>query len=228
MFGVGQDIRLTASDGHELGAYRADPAGASRGGVVVLQEIFGVNSHIRSVCDRLAGEGYSAVAPALFDRFAQNFQSGYSADEIAEARKFLGRLDWDALMRDTAAAADLLRKDGAVATIGFCLGGSASFLAAVRLPDLAAAICYYGGQIVRFADEAPRCPTQMHFGETDHSIPLADVETVKAKRPDCEIYIYPAGHGFHCDECASYDAESAKLAWSRSMAFLEKAIPKRR
>lgn len=221
---MGRSIRLTASDGFDLGAYRADPAGPARGGVVVLQEIFGVNGHIRSVCDRLAAEGYSAVAPALFDRFLPGFQSGYSPDEVAEARKHIGRLDWEAVMRDTAAATDLLRREGPVATIGFCLGGSVSYLAAVRLPDLAAAICYYGGQILRFADDAPRCPVQMHFGEQDHAIPVADVEAIRAKRPECEIHLYPAGHGFNCDERASFDAPSAKAAWGRSMAFLERHI----
>jgi carboxymethylenebutenolidase len=221
---VGESIRLTASDGHELGAYRADPKGVARGGVVVLQEIFGVNRHIRSVCDRLAGEGYSAIAPALFDRFLPDFESGYSPEEVAEARKHLGNLDWDALMRDTAAAADLLRRDGPVATMGFCLGGSVSYLAAARLPDLAAAVCYYGGQIRRFADEAPRCPTQMHFGEQDHAIPLGDVEAIRAKRPECEIHLYPAGHGFNCDERASFEPASAKLAWGRSLAFLEQHL----
>jgi carboxymethylenebutenolidase len=221
---VSASIRLTASDGFDLGAYRADPPGPARGGVVVLQEIFGVNGHIRSVCDRLALDGYSAVAPALFDRFVPNFQSGYSPDEVAEARKHIGKLDWDAVMRDTAAAADLLRREGPVATIGFCLGGSVSYLAAVRLPGLAAAVCYYGGQIVRFADEAPRCPVQMHFGEQDHAIPLADVEAIRAKRPESEVHLYPAGHGFNCDERASFEPASAKLAWGRSLAFLEQHL----
>ncbi|HEX2555027.1 MAG TPA: dienelactone hydrolase family protein [Microvirga sp.] len=221
---MGESIRLTASDGFVLGAYRTDPAGPARGGVVVLQEIFGVNSHIRSICDRLAAEGYSAVAPALFDRFAPDFQSGYSPDEVAAARQHIGKLDWDAVMQDTAAAADLLRGEGPVATIGFCLGGSVSYLAAVRLPGLAAAIGYYGGQIVRFADEAPRCPVQLHFGEQDHAIPVADVETIRAKRPECEVHLYPAGHGFNCDERASFDAPSAKLAWGRSLAFLEQHV----
>ena len=164
------------------------------------------------------------MAPALFDRFVPNFQSGYSPDEVAEARKHIGKLDWDAVMRDTVAAADLLRREGPVATIGFCLGGSVSYLAAVRLPGLAAAVCYYGGQIVRFADEAPRCPVQMHFGEQDHAIPLADVEAIRAKRPDVEVHTYPAGHGFNCDERASFEPASAKLAWGRSLAFLEQHL----
>lgn len=218
---MGTHLRLTAADGHELGAWRADPKGTPRGGVVVLQEIFGVNSHIRDICSRLAAEGYVAVAPALFDRSVRDFESGYSPGEVEAARKFLAGLDWDALLADTSAAVELLKAEtGNVSVMGFCLGGSVAFLAAARLEGLAAASCYYGGRIVAFADEAPRCPTQMHFGETDHSIPLADVETIRAKRPETEIYLYPAGHGFSCDDRASFDPESAALAWRRTLDLL--------
>ncbi len=195
-----------------------------KGQVVVIQEIFGVNPHIRSVCDRLAAEGYAALAPAIFDRIAPGFQSGYSPDEVAEARKLIPQLDWDKLQLDVGAAIDLLEKEGPVAVIGFCLGGSVAFVTATKRDGLAAAICYYGGQIARHADQKPRCPTQMHFGDFDQSIPMADIEAIRAKRPDCEIHIYPAGHGFHCDERASYDAASARLAWQRSLAFLAKAF----
>ena len=128
------------------------------------------------------------------------------------------------MLLDVGAAADFLEKDGPVAVMGFCLGGSVAFLTATQRDGLAAAVCYYGGQIVRHADRKPLCPTQMHFGDRDQSIPIADVETIRAKRPDCEIHVYPAGHGFNCDERASYDAESAKLAWQRSMTFLAKGF----
>jgi carboxymethylenebutenolidase len=221
---LGHDLTLTAADGFQLSAYRADPAGPPAGRVVVIQEIFGVNQHIRSVCDRLAAEGYAALAPAIFDRLAPGFQSGYSPQEVAEARKFIAQLDWDKLLLDVAAALDLLEHEGPVAIMGFCLGGSVAFVTATKRDGLAAAICYYGGQIVRHADQKPRCPTQMHFGDQDQSIPMADIETIRAKRPDCEIHIYPAGHGFHCDERASYDAASARLAWQRSLAFLRPAF----
>ena len=222
---MGQNITLRASDGHELGAYRADPAGPSKGGVVVIQEIFGVNSHIRNICDRLAAEGYAAVAPAIFDRHTRDFQSGYSPDEVAEARKFIPQLDWDNVMKDTQAAIDLLRRDGKVAIIGFCLGGSVAYLGAARVPGLASAVGYYGGKVVSFADEPPRRPTQLHFGEQDQGIPLTDVETIKEKRPDVEVFIYPgAGHGFNCDERASYDRGSATLAWTRTLEHLRKGF----
>jgi carboxymethylenebutenolidase len=224
---VGQDIKLTASDNFQLGAYRADPASASKGAIVVIQEIFGVNHHIRSVCDRLAGEGYVAIAPAIFDRVEPNFTSGYSPDEIAVARKFVANPDWPAMLRDTQAAIDAVKDTGAVGIIGFCLGGSIAYAAATKLSGLTAAVGYYGGAIARFADDKPKVPTQLHFGEKDTGIPLTDVETIKAKRPEVEVFIYPgAQHGFHCDERASYDKASADMAWPRSMAFFATHLKK--
>jgi len=221
---LGKSLNLTASDGHRLGAYRADPSAAPVGGIVVIQEIFGVNHHIRSVCDRFAAEGYAAVAPALFDRQVRDFQSGYSPEEIEKARKFVANPDWDAMLRDTAAAIAELKSAGPVSIIGFCMGGTVAFLAAARLDGLTAAVGYYGGRIVAFADEKPRCPTQLHFGEQDQSIPLTDVETIKQKRPDCDIHVYKdAGHGFHCDERGSYHEPSSRVAWERTLAWLKRA-----
>ena len=211
---MGQDIKLTASDGFKLGGYRADPAGAPKAAIVVIQEIFGVNHHIRSVCDRLAGEGYVAIAPSIFDRTQPDFQCGYSPDEIANARKFIANPDWTAMLRDTQAAIDAVKDVGAVGIIGFCLGGSIAYAAATKLSGLSAAVGYYGGAVVRFADDKPQVPTQLHFGEKDAGIPLTDVETIKAKRPDVEVHIYPgAQHGFHCDERASYDKARRCRRW---------------
>jgi carboxymethylenebutenolidase len=209
---VGQDISLTASDGFKLGGYRAEPAGAPKGAIVVIQEIFGVNHHIRSVCDRLAAEGYVAIAPSIFDRIQPNFQCGYTPDEVTNARKFIANPDFPAMLRDTQAAIDAVKNVGPVGIIGFCLGGS---------------IGYYGGAVVRFADDKPKVPTQLHFGEKDAGIPLSDVETIKSKRPEVEVFIYPgAQHGFHCDERASYDKASADVAWPRSLAFFAKHMKK--
>jgi carboxymethylenebutenolidase len=222
---VGQDITLTASDGFKLGAYRVDPTGSPKGAIVVIQEIFGVNHHIRSVCDRLAAEGYVAIAPSIFDRSQPNFQCGYTPDEIANARKFIANPDWPAMLRDTQAAIDAVKNVGAVGIIGFCLGGSIAYAAATKLSGLSAAVGYYGGAVVRFADDKPKVPTQLHFGEKDAGIPLADVETIKSKRPEVEVFVYPgAQHGFHCDERASYDKTSAEIAWPRSLAFLAKHV----
>ena len=224
---MGQDITLTASDGFKLGGYRADPAGAPKAAIVVIQEIFGVNHHIRSVCDRLAGAGYVAIAPSIFDRLEPNFQCGYSPDEIANARKFVAAPDWAAMARDTQAAIDAVRNVGPVGIIGFCLGGSIAFVAATKLSGLSAAVGYYGGAVVRSADDKPKVPTQLHFGEKDAGIPLTDVETIKTKRPDVEVFVYPgAQHGFHCDERASYDKTSADIAWPRSLGFFARHLRK--
>ncbi|MCC6887906.1 MAG: dienelactone hydrolase family protein [Hyphomicrobiales bacterium] len=220
---MGKHVTLTAADNQQLGSYRADPAGPSKGGVVVIQEIFGVNHHIRAVCDRLAGEGYTALAPALFDRMEKNFECGYTPDEIANARKFIANPDWDAMLRDTQAAINELGKEGPVSIVGFCMGGSIAFLAAARLSGLSCAVAYYGGAIANFADEKPKVPMQMHFGEKDQSIPMSDVEAIKAKRTESEIYVYPdAQHGFHCDERGSYNETAAKAAWPRFIDFLKK------
>jgi carboxymethylenebutenolidase len=220
---VGKHFSLTAADSHKLGAYRADPAGKPKGGIVVIQEIFGVNQHIRAVCDRFAQDGYVAVAPALFDRTQRDYQSGYTPPEIEKSRAFVAKPDWDAMLRDTDAAIKEIKSAGPAAIIGFCMGGTIAFLSATRLAGLKCAIAYYGGRIVAFADEKPKCPVQMHFGEKDQSIPMTDVETIKQKRPECEIYVYPdAGHGFHCDERGSFHVPSRDLAWQRTTAFLNK------
>jgi carboxymethylenebutenolidase len=222
---LGKHFSLTASDAHKLGAYRADPAAKPKGAVVVIQEIFGVNHHIRAVCDRLANEGYVAVAPALFDRTRPNFESGYTPDEIAAARALIGNLDRDKTLQDIDAALGDIKSVGPCGVIGFCFGGTMAFLAACRLNGLKASICYYGGTIVKSADDKPKCPVQMHFGEKDAGIPMSDVETIKQKQPQAEIYVYPgAQHGFHCDERASFQKEASALAWTRSMEFLAKNL----
>ena len=224
---MGQDIRLTASDKFELGAYRTQPEGKPKGAVVVIQEIFGVNHHIRTVCDRFAVQGYVAIAPSIFDRTEPNFQSGYSPEEVVIARKFVANPDWPAMLLDTQAAIDAVKDVGPVGIIGFCLGGSIAYAAATKLSGLSAAVGYYGGAIVRFADDKPKVPTQLHFGGQDHGIPLSDVETIRVKRPDVEIFVYDgAQHGFGCDERASYDKASADVARQRSLAFLAEHLTK--
>jgi len=222
---VGHPIKLTASDGFQLGGYRADPATAPKAALVVIQEIFGVNHHIRNICDRFASAGYVAVAPAIFDRIERDFQSGYSPDEVAVARKFVANPDWTAMLRDVQAAIDSVKSVGPVGIVGFCLGGSVAYAAATKLTGLSAAVGYYGGAIVRFADDNPGVPMMLHFGEKDAGIPLSDVETIRAKQPDLEVHVYPgAQHGFSCDERASYDKASADIAWQRTLAFFAKHL----
>src|SRR5260370_20445082 len=189
--------------------------------MVGSEEILGVNQHIGGVCDRLAAAGYAALAPALFDRMEPNFECGYTPDEIANARKFVANPDFGAMLRDTQSAIDELKKEGPVATLGFCMGGTISFLAAADATGLSAAVCFYGGHIIKIVDKTPKCPTQMHFGEKDASIPLSDVETIKKKHPECEIFLYPdPGHGFCCGERGSYNGASSKLRWQPSLEFL--------
>src|SRR3954463_16594001 len=217
---MGHNITLTASDNFELGGYRTDPSGKAKAAVVVIQEIFGVNHHIRAVCDRIAAQGYVAIAPSIFDRIEPNFQCGYSPEEVAIARKFVANPDWNAMLRDTQAAIDAVKDIGPVGIVGFCLGGSVVYAAATKLSGLSAAVGFYGGAIARSPDNKPKVPTQLHFGEKDAGIPLSDVETIRSKRPEVEIHIYPgAQHGFNCEERASYDEESAKLARARSSEF---------
>ena len=224
---MGQDIKLKASDGFQSGGYRADPTGSAKGALVVIQEIFGVNHHIRVICDRFAGNGYVAIAPAIFDRIEPNFHSGYPPEEVAVARTFVANPDWAAMLRDSQAAIDAVKDIGPVGIIGFCLGGSVAYAAATKLSGLSAAIGYYGGAIVRFADDVPGVPTLLHFGEKDAGIPLSDVDTIRAKRPEVEIHVYPgAQHGFNCDERASYDAVNSGIAKQRSLDFFARHLTK--
>jgi carboxymethylenebutenolidase len=223
-FALGNQITLTASDGFKLGAYRADAQGTPKGGLVVIQEIFGVNSHIRSVCDRYAALGYTAVAPAVFDRYVPNFQSGYTPEDIAVAREYITKADRAKLLVDTQATIDSLQSVGKVGIVGYCLGGSIAFLAACQLNGLSCAVGYYGGMIAKAADDKPKVPTMLHFGETDQSIPMSDVEIIKQKRPDVEVFVYPAGHGFNCDERGAYHEPSAKLALERTLGLFQKCI----
>ena len=221
---MGSNVTLTSSDGFKLGAYRAEPQGKPKGGLVVIQEIFGVNHHIRAVCDRFAAQGYLAVAPAIFDRYAPNFETGYSPAEIEHARGYIAKLDFGKVLADTQAAIDSVKSAGKVGIVGYCLGGSVAFVAACKLDGLACAIGYYGGMVAKNADQKPRVPTMLHFGETDHSIPMSDVEIVKQKRPDVETYVYPAGHGFSCDERGSFHEPSHKQALERTLGCLENNV----
>ena len=217
---MGQRLTLTADDGHSLGAYRADASGAARGGIVVLQEIFGVNVHIRDVCDGFAADGFTCIAPALYDRSShKDCELGYEAEDMAAGRELREEFSWDDTVRDVAAAVEVLAGEGLeIGSVGYCWGGTISFLAGVRL-DVSAAVVYYGGQIIPYKDEKARCPMLMHFGEHDAGIPLSDVERIRAAQPGAAIHIYDAGHGFNCDRRGSYDEAAAKLARQRTIDF---------
>ena len=218
-------LRLTASDGHELDGWLATPQGTPRGGIVVVQEIFGVNSHIRSICDRLASEGYLALAPAIFDRIERDFECGYSPEEIAVARGFIPRFDMEGCLRDVDAARARVSEAGKVGIVGFCLGGSVAYGAAARLDGFSGASSFYGGMVNKLVSQPATCPMQFHYGADDTGIPPENYEAVRAACPEAEFYVYEnAGHGFNCDQRASYAPEAAALAWSRTLDFLARTI----
>jgi carboxymethylenebutenolidase len=221
---MGAFIHLKASDGVEISAWRADPAGKPRGGVVVIQEIFGVNHHIRAVADFFASEGYLAIAPALFDRVEKGVDLKYDGPDRQTAMALMGKLDNQKMMLDVAAAVPVAKEGGKVAAVGYCLGGSLAYFAASRLSDVAAAVCYYGGRILDAKEDTPKVPTLLHFGEKDGHIPVDRVKEFAASHPSLPVYIYPADHGFNCDERASYDAPSAALARTRTLDFLTRTI----
>ncbi len=220
---MGSRIELTASDGHALSAYRADPAGDARGGIVIVQEVFGVNDHVRGVCDGYAADGYAVVAPALFDRVKPGVELGYEGEDLTHGRELRGELGWDKPLVDVQAAVEVLRPVGKVAVIGYCFGGSVAWLTATRL-DVNAAVGYYGGQVADFVEEDPRCPVLLHFGETDAFIPIEAVDRIAERRPDIPLYRYPAGHGFNCESRSDYHPESARLARSRTLDFIREHI----
>lgn len=219
-----EKLRLMASDGHEFDAWISRPKGTPKGGIVVLQEIFGVNAHIRSICEKFAAEGYVALAPALFDRFLPDFESGYSQAEVQTARGYMKQLDWEKLVLDSRAAVDALQKEcSTISVVGFCLGGSLAFDMATRFDDLACIVSYYGGRIGNFADKEPNSPVLLHYGEADASIPASAVEEVRAKQPQAQIHLYPAGHGFNRGAPDTPDGVQAAIAWQRTISFIENA-----
>ncbi len=221
---MGSMIELTASDGHKLGAYRAEPAGKPRGAVVVIQEIFGVNSHIRQVADGYAADGYFAIAPALFDRVQRGVELGYTPEDIAKGREIRGKVTNDMALKDTEAAIKAAAGAGKVGIVGYCWGGFVTWLAAGKLSGLSAAAPYYGGGILDNADLEPKVPLMGHFGDKDQHIPVESVKKLAEKHKKHQIFIYAADHGFNCDHRGSYNAPAAKQARERTLEFFRKHL----
>lgn len=217
---MGQNIELSAADGHRLAAYMSVP-GTPRGGIVVIQEIFGVTRHIRAVTDQYAAAGFTAIAPALFDRVERNVDVPYT--DMAKGYGYMQQLKNEQVMLDVQAAINRLEPAGKVGVVGYCWGGTMAYLAAARL-KVAAAVAYYGGGIDKYTAEKPRCPIMFHFGEKDAHIPLSTVEKIKAEVPDGVFYLYPADHGFNCTDRASFEPASAKLALERSLEFFHRHV----
>ena len=221
---MGTMIQLTARDGHTFSAYRADPAGKPRGAVIVVQEIFGVNSHIRSVADGYAAAGYLAIAPAFFDRVQRNYETGYEPDEIQAGIALMQALKIEDALTDLDAAVAVASSAGKVGVLGFCWGGTVSWVAAARTRGIACAAPYYGGGMPNYIGDKPACPVMAHFGEQDTHPSLEQAKQVAAAHPSITAHFYNAGHGFNCDQRGSYDAAAAKLARERTLAFLAQHV----
>jgi carboxymethylenebutenolidase len=221
---MGKMVSLTAKDGFKLEGYVAEPAGKPKGGLVIIQEIFGVNNHMRKVTDGFAKDGYLAIAPALFDRVGKDIQLGYAGADMDKAKESRAKLKWDEVLADTAAAQDYVKGAGKVGIVGYCFGGSVAWLGATRM-NFACSVSYYGGNVADFANEKPKCPVICHIGSEDAGINADKVAIIKKAQPDVPVYIYQgAGHGFNCDERGSWNAEAAKLARERTIDFLKKHI----
>jgi len=222
---MGKMIELPAADGHKLAAYKAEPAGKPRGAVVVIQEIFGVNSHIKSVADGYAADGYLAIAPAMFDRLQKGYDTGYSQPEIQAGIAMMQKLDWKQTMLDVDAAVAEAKKAGKVGIVGYCWGGTVSWVAAAKTAGLSASAPYYGGGMPNFINEKPKVPTLCHFGELDQSPTPDQARAIAKAHPEITAHFYAgAGHGFNCDQRGSYNAEAAKLARTRTLEFFRKHL----
>ena len=221
---MAHDIELGSADGFKFPAYEARPVGPIKGAVVVVQEIFGVNSHIRGIVDAFAVQGYLAVAPAMFHRVKPGVDLGYSGEDVAAGvalKSAVDALPAPGAMQDLQAAVDYAAQFGKVGVIGFCWGGLLTWRAACQLRGVSAAIAYYGGGMTQPAEIArhPQCPVMAHFGDQDHAIPMPGVQAFQAAHPEVAVHIYAAGHGFNCNQRGSFDEAAATLARGRSLAF---------
>jgi carboxymethylenebutenolidase len=220
---MGEFTTIMARDGHEFQAYLAAPAAKPRGAVVVLQEIFGVNSHIRAVTDGFAAEGYTAIAPSLFDRIRRGIELGYGPEDRQEAIGYMQQLKIDDTFKDVGAAIAVVKNSGRVGVVGYCWGGRIAYLTACDLP-VACAVVYYG-RVADLLAKKPKRPVMYHFGTLDKSIPLSDVEKIKTAHPEGILYTYEgADHGFNCEQRSSYNPEAAALARQRTLGFLARYV----
>ena len=218
-------IELTAGDGHKFSAYRADPADAPpKGAVVVIQEIFGVNPHIRKIADSYAAKGYVAIAPSLFDRAKAGVALGYDEDGLAEGLRLTQQVGADQPLGDIQAAVDAVKDAGKVAIVGYCWGGYLAYVSANRVNGIACAVGYYGGGIENDYREKRKVPTLLHFGEQDPLIPFEHVTQFRAHRPEVSAFAYAAGHGFNCDERDSYNEEAAQKALERTLFWISQYV----
>jgi carboxymethylenebutenolidase len=220
---MGHQIQLNTSRMQCIGAYLAKPKGTPKGGIVVVQEIFGVNEHMRNVTDRFAEHGYVAIAPAFFDHIESGVELGYDEAGFKKGQELVAQISFDLAIEDVASAAESIKSAGRIGCVGYCWGGTVAFLAATRLAM--PAVSYYGARNVKFLDERPKAPLQFHFGALDKSIPPEAVARHREVLPDAEIYTYPTGHAFdRAVDPKAYDAASAKLALERTLAFFDRQL----
>jgi carboxymethylenebutenolidase len=218
-------IELTAGDAHKFSAYRTDPAGTPKGAVVIIQEIFGVNPHIRKLADSFAAKGYVAIAPSLFDRVKAGVELGYDESSLAEGLGFVKQVGTQGALGDIQATVDAVRSAGKVAIVGYCWGGYLAYISANRISGIACAIGYYGGGIVDDYREKRKVPTLLHFAENDPLIPFEEVIQFRSHRPDVSAFSYPGGsHGFNCDERDSYNEEVAQKALDRTLFWISQYV----
>ncbi|TAM61659.1 MAG: dienelactone hydrolase family protein [Rhodanobacter sp.] len=216
---MGQHINIPTSGTQCIGAYLARPQGQPKGGIVVIQEIFGVNAHMRSVTDRFAEHGYTAIAPAFFDHLETGVELDYDEAGFAKGRQLVGELGLERALEDVASAAGAIASSGKIGTVGYCWGGTVALLAALRLG--LPSVSYYGARNLPFLHEQPKAPVMFHFGEKDQHITPEMVARHRELLPQMETFTYPADHGFNRDVGASYHEPSAKLALERTLAFLD-------
>jgi carboxymethylenebutenolidase len=223
---MGTNIRLTAADGHQFDTYAANSTSPAKAAIIVIQEIFGVNSHIRAVADDYAEQGFLALAPALFDRAKRQVELGYDPTGVSEGMRLATQVGMDAALKDIAAAIHEAKRqigNNWVGVVGYCFGGTLAWLAATRLAP-AAAVGYYGGRIAQHAAERPSCPVMLHFGARDPHIPVMEIDAIRAQHPELPVFIYDAGHGFNCDQRKDYQPQAAALARERTLEFLRKHL----
>ena len=219
---MGNFISLKSDDGHELDAYLSLPKNPINASLVIVQEIFGVNEHIKNVSDYYSKNGFAVIAPAMFDRVKKNISLNYTSEGVSEGREYMENIDWDDSILDIKAAASFIRKYGNVGLCGYCWGGSVAWLSSIRESNINVAVGYYGGRIIDFVEEKPGIPVMLHFGDLDSGIPIKDVEKIKKHHPEIPIFRYSyADHGFNCDMRPSYHKESSELAFERTINFLK-------
>ena len=215
-----ETIELTAEDNHKFSAYISQPFGKPKAGIVIIQEIFGVNKHIKEVTDLYASKGYLCIAPSLFDRIEKNVSLNYDENSVSKGRNLKELCDKDAL-KDLEASISIVSSAGKVGVVGYCWGGSLSWRIGCESSNISASVCYYGGDVPKLRDLKPKCNILTHFGELDIGIPMKDVKIFEEKRSEVLTYTYPADHGFNCNHRRQFDETSAKVALDRTLKFLE-------